>query len=120
MKKEIIIKIPPIEKIPFIKAYHKKRVKAGRKYKSFSTKFINDKIPKKPGVYFLYDENKFLLYIGESINLSTRISNHRLTNQPEYIKFILCKKGRMYRKGLENMLIHYYKPFFQLFQLNDE
>jgi DNA polymerase III subunit epsilon len=37
-------------------------------------------IPEEPGVYYFYDENSDLIYIGKSCNLSERISTHLSNN----------------------------------------
>lgn len=39
-----------------------------------------DKIPEEPGVYYFYNENSDLIYIGKSRNLSQRVSTHLSNN----------------------------------------
>lgn len=41
---------------------------------------ILDKIPEEPGVYYFYDENSQLIYVGKSRNLFRRISTHLSNN----------------------------------------
>lgn len=54
-------------------------------------KFDNQKPPKKPGVYFLYDKQKKLVYIGRSKNLFNRIRQHYHQTQDRYIlQFDYC------------------------------
>tara|TARA_B100000886_G_scaffold65401_1_gene40959 strand:- start:2104 stop:3627 length:1524 start_codon:yes stop_codon:yes gene_type:complete len=35
-----------------------------------------DKLPQKPGVYYFYDKDRNLLYIGKSININNRVMSH--------------------------------------------
>ena len=35
-----------------------------------------EKLPKKPGVYYFYDKNGVLLYVGKSINIFHRVMSH--------------------------------------------
>jgi DNA polymerase-3 subunit epsilon len=39
-----------------------------------------DKIPEEPGIYYFYNENRDLIYIGKSRNLQQRVSTHLSNN----------------------------------------
>jgi DNA polymerase III subunit epsilon len=41
---------------------------------------IIDKIPEEPGIYYFYNENGELIYIGKSVNLLERITTHLSNN----------------------------------------
>lgn len=41
---------------------------------------VIENIPEEPGVYFFYDDNRQLIYIGKSKNLSERITTHLSNN----------------------------------------
>ncbi len=120
---EIKINIPDIEKLPFIEVtkpltreviqdfkMYGKKVK--RKYKINS--LTNLQIPRKQGIYFLYNREKELIYIGETLNLFNRMSNHRIEIPTIfYIKFfeLNCLKRTMI--GIEQILIDRFKPKLQ-------
>jgi len=47
-----------------------------------------------PGVYFIYNKSKQLIYVGKSKNLATRIFQsikERSSGKPYYVRFIDCK-----------------------------
>lgn len=41
---------------------------------------IIDKLPEEPGVYYLYEKNQDILYIGKSKNISQRVLTHMANN----------------------------------------
>ncbi|MBR9690783.1 GIY-YIG nuclease family protein [Candidatus Woesearchaeota archaeon] len=41
-------------------------------------------IPKKSGIYRLYDKNKILIYIGRSLSLARRLSEHSFSKEFSY------------------------------------
>lgn len=77
-----------------------KQEKMTRSLDAFTTFFRKKKkyifkpselIPKEPGLYFLYNEKKELIYIGKSINLSSRAYSSYLERNAKYIKVMLTK-----------------------------
>jgi hypothetical protein len=47
----------------------------------------------KPGVYFLFNREKEILYIGKSLNLATRVLGslkERSESKPQFVKFLDC------------------------------
>lgn len=66
------------------------------------------KIKPVTGIYFLY-KNKKLIYIGMSIDIHRRVSNH--PHKFDAIKYINCPKFNYWQlKILEDSLITKYKP----------
>ena len=120
---EIKINIPDIEKLPFIEItnplirdveheykIYGKLVK--RKYKIKS--LTNLQILRKQGIYFLYNKEKELIYIGKTLNIFDRMSNHRIEIPTIfYVKFfeLNCPKRTMI--GIEQILIEIFKPKLQ-------
>lgn len=109
---EIIIKVPDLESLPLIEVEEKKPVLVdtnnGKNGKVW--RIVNLKIPKKEGIYFLYDKSKELIYIGEANNLMQRISCHRTLRDIFYVKFFLTNYTMRKRIGVEQLLINKYKP----------
>lgn len=66
-------------------------------------------IPESPGVYIIYQANR-LLYIGQSVNLKKRLSNHHrkkhIEDRRTLIKIIICDN----HKELETLLIRELNP----------
>jgi len=106
----MIFKVPLVESLQFIKAYTKRIEKTNGKT---ILKYINNKIPNKPGIYFLYNKKGDLLYIGQTENISRRISCHRKRLSPYKIRFFICDKDSYFRIGIEHLLISMCRPLFQ-------
>ncbi|NHJ86331.1 MAG: hypothetical protein FK734_12780, partial [Asgard group archaeon] len=76
-------------------------------------KEIIDEIPEKPGVYFFLDEYGLILYIGKSICLKKRITDHFRKSPDKIFKQVFSKDNTTWRtpmytwdytaKYLENM-----------------
>ena len=115
----MMIEIPDIEDIPYIVAYETTKIKHHTTSR-FVTRLVNISIPRKAGIYFLYDKINRLLYIGQTADLLQRISNHRKSINPYYIKYFICEKSKSYRLGIEHILIDKYQPFLQLFSKERE
>lgn len=82
------------------------------------------KIPQKPGVYFFYDKNKKVIYIGKAANLKARVNSHfqvpfldpRAENRAENtvkIKYIACS-SEIEALFLESEFIKRYKPRYNV------
>ncbi len=64
--------------------------------KSFlNTKEENEKLPYTSGLYFFYDENDNLLYLGKSKKLKSRIIEHRRNN-------LMDREGKFYLRIQRN------------------
>ena len=65
------INIPNIEKLPLVKISKKQKEKIsnGNNRQTIITRLTNKEIPKKPGIYLLYNKEKQLIYIGQTKNL---------------------------------------------------
>ena len=51
-----------------------------------------NKLPQKPGVYIMHDENEAILYVGKAINLHNRVrqyfrSGHGHNNSPKILRW---------------------------------
>ncbi|NHJ38564.1 MAG: hypothetical protein FK731_00930 [Asgard group archaeon] len=46
------------------------------------------KIPNKPGVYFFFNTSNEIIYIGKSINLKKRVTDHFRENLPSFFKIV--------------------------------
>jgi len=107
---EIKIKVPDIEGLPFIKLVEKSIIIAKNNNQKI-TRFINILIEREPGIYFLYNKKKELLYIGETSSLLARLSiQRRETPEAYYTKFFILHETKRYRIGVEQLLIHIFKP----------
>lgn len=51
----------------------------------------NENIPDLPGVYFLYDENKKLIYIGKATCLSTRVYSSCFERSAVFVRTMVTK-----------------------------
>lgn len=51
---------------------------------------IYDKLKDSCGVYFLYDENEKLIYVGSSTQLHKRVRCWRDKDVTKYVSFIFC------------------------------
>lgn len=80
-------------------------------------------LPEKPGVYFFYDKNDFLLYIGKSKNLKERVESYFYHNTGHDSKiFEMVRKVHSLKYEttaselsallLESLLIKKYKPLY--------
>lgn len=76
-------------------------------------------IPKGPGLYFLYNEEKELIYIGKSTNLSSRAYSSYLERNAKYIKVMLTKT-KADAHIFEPYCISIYTPLYNAeFKTND-
>lgn len=103
------------------KKEHKEKEK--RKYKiSLRDPLKLRKYPKKYkpicGVYFLF-HNERLVYIGKSLNIQTRISNHITENVKLFTSFSFVKNSPRNISALEEAYIEAYKPKYNII-CNDE
>jgi len=112
---ELRIDIPDIESIPFIKMDEDKPILISNNSSGKTYRITNLKIPKEEGIYFLYDREYCLLYIGQSENLLSRISTHRGKDDFFYVKFFITNFTKRVRIAVEQLLIDKYKPKNQLF-----
>ncbi|NHJ48843.1 MAG: hypothetical protein FK733_13750 [Asgard group archaeon] len=55
-------------------------------------------IPDKPGVYFFFDIEDEILYIGKSVSLKKRITDHFRGKNPKHFKIVKQKYNRTKRK----------------------
>jgi excinuclease ABC subunit C len=65
------------------------------------TSDIKDQIansPNQPGVYFFFDADDILLYIGKSVNLKKRLTDHFRDGAPHHFKIVTPKKIKPSRK----------------------
>jgi len=79
-------------------------------------------IPKRSGIYFLFNSGMKLIYIGETVNLYKRIIEHLPTtsfrlqskssfeNEVKFISFIEVGKEKLSK--IEKKFISKYKPFY--------
>lgn len=67
-------------------------------------------LPLNPGVYFLFDKDKNLIYIGQSINLRSRIFS-QVRHNPS-VKFVSWRMTHSVEElaHLESLLITKYRP----------
>jgi DNA polymerase-3 subunit epsilon len=59
-------------------------------------KEIIDELPEQPGVYYFYDENGHIIYIGKSINISERVRSHlsdNLSKKEQELKYRIADIG---------------------------
>jgi hypothetical protein len=83
-----------------------------------SVGLINNDIKHNPGLYFLYNKDKKLIYIGQSQDLRIRISTLRKgiikDYNVKYCKTIYFKNfDDRFRIGMEYLLISGLKPEYQ-------
>ncbi|MDM0973243.1 GIY-YIG nuclease family protein [Clostridium perfringens] len=83
--------------------------------------FINkneiNKIPNSMGIYFMYNQDKDLMYIGKSIHLNSRVANHLagrthtddICHNFKYIKYIEIDNEELL-DDYETYYINIYKP----------
>ncbi|EOU1827893.1 GIY-YIG nuclease family protein [Clostridium perfringens] len=88
---------------------------------SFQLNFISKDdiklIPDAMGIYFMYSENKDLMYIGKSIHLNSRVANHLsgrthtddICHNFKYIKYIEIDNEELL-DDYETYYINIYKP----------
>lgn len=68
------------------------------------------KIPTKTsGVYFFFNKNKKLVYIGTALNIRNRIQQHKRKYYWKYVKYIAYAKSKK-RYDLETCLIKKFNP----------
>lgn len=84
---------------------------------SYISKTELEKIPNTTGIYFMYNENKELMYIGKTIHLNSRVADHlaRRTHTSDichnfnYIKYIEID-NEVLLDDYETYFINSYKP----------
>jgi len=79
-----------------------------------NTETIDKRLKKMRGtpfVYFLYDIEGHLIYIGRSMNIYERLQTHKQYKEFDVTLLIVCES---YRESvvLETKRIRKYKPFF--------
>lgn len=126
---EIRIRIPNIESLKLIEIYSKHKVISKTRVGYATTiRYVNKLIPHKAGIYFLYNEEKELMYIGQTKDLVNRLSAHHSLNNkwgwvddwskvhhskmliPKYVKFFVFDKSNRVRIAVEQLLIDKLKP----------
>jgi len=71
--------------------------------------FAAKKLPEEPGIYFIYDKNKQLAYVGKSENLRKRLPVSISDRKAVYYKFACtdsCSAATIY----ETYYIHKFRP----------
>lgn len=61
------------------------------------------------GIYMLFFEGQ-IVYIGQSINIFSRVSRHTQEGKKRFDKFSFFKCERQFLDGIESELIHRYSP----------
>ena len=110
---EIKIQIPDIDSLELIKIDEDKPILVSNNSRGKAWRKTNLKIPKGEGIYLLFNKNKELIYIGETINLLGRISTHRYTENAFYVKFFFTNFSTKKRVGIEHLLIDLLNPKLQ-------
>jgi hypothetical protein len=59
------------------------------------------------GVYFLIDNNE-VVYVGQSVNIFSRISQHKIDKKFDKYAFVPCSKESLDK--LESLYIHFLRP----------
>lgn len=71
-------------------------------------------VKKIRGIYFLFRGNE-LVYIGSSINITSRIETHRIQKQKEFDSYrILELNGNINLIKVEARFIYKYKPIYNI------
>jgi len=91
------------------------------------TTYRNFDIPKEEGIYFIFDKEDNLIYIGKSINIQNRIANHiNGTNSPiknkdevYNLSFILYQ-NKYNIEAIERIYIDIYKPKYNDIPITSE
>lgn len=88
-------------------------------------KEIIDELPEQPGVYYFYDENGHIIYIGKSVNISERVRSHlsdNLSKKEQELKYRIADIGyeltgsELIALLLESSEIKKYQPMFNTSQ----
>ena len=91
------------------------------------------KLPNKPGVYIMHDENEAILYVGKALNLHNRVrqyfrSGHGHNNSPKILKMVsqiayfeyIITASEMEALVLECNLIKEYRPKYNTLMTDDK
>ena len=99
-----------------------------KKVNSRRIKFLLDKLPRKPGIYFFLSENKEVIYIGKARSLKERVRSyllpttdmkiHHIITETADIDFILTESEKE-ASFLENNFIQQYQPRYNI-RLKDD
>ena len=76
------------------------------------------RLPDEPGVYFIFDQNKNLIYVGKSDNLSVRIRGSLHERKGRFFKFAVTESSAgalIY----EMFYIHKFQPKLNCIKYND-
>lgn len=92
----------------------------GQEFKNFDKLNINNQ-PNTMGIYFVYGEEKELLYIGKSLNIPNRLSNHfdgnsnthSISDNFKFFKYVQVEKNDII-DNVELYAINIYKPLLNL------
>ncbi|MCR5106504.1 MAG: excinuclease ABC subunit UvrC [Eubacterium sp.] len=92
-----------------------------------------NKLPQKPGVYIMHDENEAILYVGKAINLHNRVrqyfrSGHGHNNSPKILKMVsqiayfeyIVTASEMEALILECNLIKEHRPKYNTLMTDDK
>lgn len=72
---------------------------------------IRQSTPTQSGVYFLFDKNKKLVYIGSSLNLLQRLTKRQKHEQHfKYVHFSLINETLINLRLIEKILIQKLRP----------
>ena len=64
----------------------------------------------KTNIYFLISEHNEVVYVGQSVDVYSRVSNHRSTKEFMYYSYFDCEKEAA--NGLEDMYIMFLDPVY--------
>ncbi len=76
---------------------------------------VPDVIPESAGVYFFFDNDKTLVYIGTAYMFLNRLRNHSLRGKYKYISFLI-ENDKIKRYALEKAYIQKHRPILNLQQ----
>ena len=92
-----------------------------------------NKLPHKPGVYIMHDENEAILYVGKALDLHNRVrqyfrSGHGHNNSPKILKMVsqisyfeyIITASEMEALVLECNLIKEYRPKYNTLMTDDK
>mgnify|MGYP006167029049 CR=1 FL=1 len=99
----------------YLKSFEKKLFETEKIKFVKSSKWRNDSVPDEAGIYAIYDNDKQLIYIGESGNLRKRMSeigrtvNHTFRKQIGFVYFGGIKSSKKYDEVIESKLDKYFE-----------
>ena len=101
--------------ITILKRIHKRFINSlfDHDYKLDQLVFPGQRIPRIPGIYFLFDNDLRLVYIGQSINIHNRMKSHHVYEFGKHIIGLWTTSDNDERLDTERWLIQQYqwRPF---------